>query len=80
MTQEQKTQLKQFIGDKLGYRLVEVTNKTLFTDLGLDALDFIEIIMECERMYDIRIEDEIAEDCVTIGDFIKMTSKLINNL
>lgn len=36
-------------------------------DLGLDSLDCIELIMECEKKYNIAIPDDRVEEWDTIG-------------
>ena len=43
-----------------------------FDDLGLDSLDFIEIIINIENEYDVEIGDEEANELKTIGDIIEL--------
>ena len=73
MTKEQIKEFKQYLADKLGLYLKDIKNKTeLAIDLGMDALDFIEIIMDCEVKFNIVIVDEEADKCITVNDFIGM--------
>ena len=41
-------------------------------DLGLDSLDFIELIVEVEKEYGIQIYDEEIQGLRTLGDFIQV--------
>ena len=52
-------QVKAIIVDKLGAEESEVTESANFTnDLGADSLDTVELIMEFEKVFDIKIPDE----------------------
>jgi len=54
--------------DKLGVAETEITPDTnLVKDLGIDSLDYAEIVMDFEQTFDIRIPDEDAEKLTTIG-------------
>ena len=57
-------QVKAIIVDKLGVEESEVTESANFTnDLGADSLDTVELLMEFERVFDIKIPDEDASGC-----------------
>ena len=57
--------------DKLGISPTEVTPDANFIkDLGIDSLDYAEIVMEFEIVFDIRIPDQDAEKFETIKDAI----------
>jgi len=57
--------------DKLGISSTEVTPDANFIkDLGIDSLDYAEIVMEFEQVFDIRIPDQDAEKFETIKDAI----------
>ena len=59
------------IVDKLGVDESEVTPGASFTnDLGADSLDTVELIMELEKEFDVKIPDEQAEKIATVGDAI----------
>jgi len=63
--------VKEIIVEKLGVKESEVTPEANFTnDLGADSLDTVEMIMEFETKFDIKIADDQAEKIVTVGDAI----------
>ena len=64
--------------DKLGIAETEINPDTNFIkDLGIDSLDYAEIVMDFEQTFDIRIPDEDAEKLSTIGAAIQyIESKL----
>ena len=44
------------------------SHSKLKEDLNLDSLDFVELVMQLEDKYSIKIEDEAANKLQTIGD------------
>jgi len=79
MTQEEIVkQVKAIIVDKLGVEESEVTETANFTnDLGADSLDTVELLMEFEKVFDIKIPDEETSTIATVGDAIaKVEEKL----
>lgn len=57
--------------DKLGLAETELTPDANFIkDLGIDSLDYAELIMEFEQAFDIKIPDNDAEQLETIGQAI----------
>lgn len=46
---------------------------TLVDDLGADSIDFVEVVMELEKTFDITIRDDEAEQLNewTVGDLYK---------
>ena len=66
------TRVKEIIVDKLGVDESEVTPEASFTnDLGADSLDTVELLMECEKEFNIGIPDDQAESIGTVGEAIK---------
>ena len=79
MTKEEIVkQVKDIIVDKLGVEESAVTEQASFTnDLGADSLDTVELLMEFERVFGIKIPDEETSDIATVGDAIaKVAEKL----
>ena len=64
--------LKTIIGKTLGRNVDAITERTTFVDeLGVDSLDFFQILIEVEETYDIQIDQEEAEAIVTVGDAVE---------
>jgi acyl carrier protein len=58
--------------EKLGIAESEITPEANFVkDLGIDSLDYAEIVMEFEQSFDIRIPDEDAEKLQTYGQAVQ---------
>jgi acyl carrier protein len=57
--------------DKLGIPESEITPDASFVrDLGIDSLDYAELVMEFEQTFDIKIPDDDAEKMQTIGQAV----------
>ena len=79
MTEEEIVkQVKAIIVDKLGVEESEVTESANFTnDLGADSLYTVELLMEFERVFGIKIPDEETSTIATVKDAIdKVKEKL----
>ena len=62
----------QILVDKLGIAESEITTDANFVkDLGIDSLDYAEIVMEFEQSFDIRIPDDDAEKLQTFGEAVR---------
>lgn len=58
--------------EKLGIAESEITPDANFVkDLGIDSLDYAEIVMEFEQAFDIRIPDDDAEKLQTFGEAVR---------
>lgn len=64
--------------DKLGIPESEITPDANFVkDLGIDSLDYAELVMDFEQTFDIKIPDDDAEKMQTISQAVKyIESKL----
>ena len=57
------------IVDKIGVEPSEVTETANFTnDLGADSLDTVELLMEFEKVFGIKIPDEETANIATVKD------------
>ncbi len=64
--------VKAIIVDKLGAEESEVTETANFTnDLGADSLDTVELLMQFEQVFGIKIPDEEASQIATVADAVK---------
>lgn len=49
----------------------------LFEDVGLDSLDFVEVVMEIEEIFNVDVGDVVAENIKTVGDVVCRVRELI---
>ena len=70
--------VQDIIVDKLGMEPSEVTETANFTnDLGADSLDTVELLMEFEKVFGIKIPDEETANISTVKDAVdKVAEKL----
>ena len=70
--------VKAIIVDKLGVEPSVVTENASFTnDIGADSLDTVELLMEFEKVFGIKIPDEETSSIVTVKDVCdKVAEKL----
>ena len=60
------------ISNKLGLPKEEVTPSASFTmDLGADSLDTVELIMDFEKEFNLKISDEEAMNIRTVNDAVE---------
>ena len=65
-------QITKILVDKLGIAKTEVTPDASFVkDLGIDSLDYAELVMEFEQTFSIRIPDQDAEKLQTINQAVE---------
>ena len=65
------SRLKIILIDKFGIDENEITlEANFFKDLGIDSLDYAELIMECEKEFDIKILDEYIEEIKTVEELL----------
>ncbi len=58
----------------------QITKDTKFVDdLNVDSLDLVQIIMALEEEFDIEIDNDQAENIVTVNDAIEAINSRINN-
>lgn len=72
--------LKQILVDKMGIAETAVTPEAnIIKDLGIDSLDYAELVMEFEHEFKIKIPDQDAEKLETFNDIEKyVLDKLAN--
>jgi acyl carrier protein len=71
--------VKAIIVDKLGVEESEVTESANFTnDLGADSLDTVELLMEFEKVFGIKIPDEETSTIATVKDAIDKVKEKLN--
>ena len=64
-------QLKEMLVDQLGVNEADITMEASFQDdLDADSLDLVEVIMEMEDKFSVKISDEEAEQIRTVGQAV----------
>ncbi len=64
-------QVKSVLSDKLGIDEGEITDDASFeADLGADSLDLVEVVMDLEDQFGLKIPDEDARGLTTVGKAI----------
>lgn len=72
------SKVKAIIVDKLGVEESEVTESANFTnDLGADSLDTVELLMEFEKVFEIKIPDEETATIATVKDAIDKVAEKV---
>lgn len=67
-----ENKIKTMIAEKLNVELSQVTDSASFTnDLGADSLDTVELLMDFEKEFNVKIAEEDAEKIATVGDAIE---------
>ena len=62
--------------DKIGILPSQITpDANMVKDLGVDSLDYAELVLEFEQTFNIKIPDQDAEQLETIADAIIYISK-----
>lgn len=65
--------------EKLGIPESEITPDANFVkDLGIDSLDYAELVMDFEQTFDIKIPDDDAEKLQTISQAVKYIESKLN--
>jgi acyl carrier protein len=63
--------VKEVLVDKLGVEETEITEEASFQDdLEADSLDLVEMIMELEDQFGIKISDDDAQKLQTVGQAV----------
>lgn len=69
MGQDEK--VRNIVAESLGLPSDQVKPDATFKALGADSLDFIDLIIQFEKEFNIEIADEELEKILTVGDAVK---------
>ena len=71
------TQVKDAVLEKLAHKPATLDLSDTLTNLGLDDLDKIEVVMKLEEAFMIEISDQDADQLSSIGDMVSYIEKSI---
>jgi acyl carrier protein len=71
-------EVRQIVAERAGMAPAAIEEShALETDLGLDSLDRVEIVMEVEEEFDILVPEEVSDKVRTVGDIVEGVLRLI---
>lgn len=74
--QEIKQKVFELVAEHLGVDLEKITDDTSFiNDLGADSLDIVELVMDLEDKFNVKIPEDIADKIQTVGDAVKFIAE-----
>ena len=72
-----KERVIKILGEQLGINKTEIKEEqNLITDLGMDSLDTVEVIMSLEKEFGIKIPDGEVSNLATVKDIIKKIEEI----
>ena len=76
--QEIETEVNEIIVDVLGIKPELIKDEAdIQADLGADSLDFVEILIQCEHTFNVKVEDDLLDDIHTVKDIYDLACKLV---
>lgn len=69
------------LADSLSSLSVEemTEDSVLIDDMNMDSLDRVELVMDCEKEFEIQINDETCDTWKTLGDVVTCVEQLVNS-
>jgi acyl carrier protein len=75
---EQK--VKEILGNQLGIDADKITlDNHIIDDLGADSLDIVEVVVDIETAFGIKIEDQEYQEADTVQKIIDLVNNKIEN-
>ncbi len=66
-------------GLKSPWNDMEITDTSdLREDIGLESIDFLDMILQTETMFNIKITPEEASSCKMVSDFVSLVEQKVN--
>lgn len=70
--------VKTMLADRFGMQESYVKSDLAFSAFGADSLDVVELIMELEDIFGIKIEDEKISNLNTVGEVVSYISEKLS--
>ncbi len=71
--------IKKALAEQLGIDENKITaDSKIVEDLGADSLDIVELLMNLEEEYNIKILEDEATKISTVGDFVTLVESKMN--
>jgi len=68
--------VRKIISEKLGVEEEKVVEEAkLIDDLGADSLDLVDLIMDLENEFDVKVDDSDIEKISTVGEVVDYIAK-----
>jgi len=68
--------VRKIISEKLGVEEEKVVEEAkLIDDLGADSLDLVDLIMDLENEFDVKVDDSDIEKISTVGEVVDYITK-----
>lgn len=65
----------EFLTEKLSIPKDEIKNDAILTDIGVDSVRFLSVLLDFEKEFGVKINDRDIESLTTAGDLIRMVSE-----
>lgn len=62
----------EFLTEKLSLSRKTVQGDTVLTDMGVDSMKLLSLLLELENKFGVRVSDRDVETFVTVGDIARM--------
>ena len=73
-------EVKRIVGEQMDLAPEEIhRDNDLVQDLGCDSLDVMEISMNTEEHYQVRVPDDAAQAIKTVGDIVDGVAQLLDD-
>jgi acyl carrier protein len=66
------------VAEIFGIALEDINPSANLSEAGVDSLDMVEVFMEVENLFDIKVSDDEATELVCLNDLYTLICKKLN--